>query len=137
MKIKLFLSISLAIMVLTSAVNAQNSFDAFWMKFKTAVKTADKTTVSKLSIFPLSMSYGISSIKQTSFLKRYNEIFNGEANAAKCFEKAKPEKIDAKNYEVYCPFKQTPDDWENTPIKYSFRLTKNGWKLRGLDNINE
>ncbi|MDQ3375100.1 MAG: hypothetical protein M3521_14590 [Acidobacteriota bacterium] len=47
------------------------------------------------------------------------------------------EKEDSKNYAVYCGFKETPNDTENTPIKYSFEFTKTGWKFAGLDNINE
>jgi len=70
-------------------------------------------------------------------LRRYNEIFKGEANAAQCFKSAKPDKQSARQYEIYCPFKETPDDWENAPIRFIFELTKSGWKFAGLDNINE
>ena len=38
---------------------------------------------------------------------------------------------------IYCPFKETPDDRENAPIRFEFELTKSGWKFAGLDNINE
>ena len=137
MKIKFLAAVFLSLAILTGSITAQNDFNTFWTKFKTAVKTSNKEAVVNLSIFPIDMPYGVSSVKKTSFLQRYNEIFNGEANAAKCFEKAKPAKVDAKNYEVYCPFKKTPNDWENTPIKYYFKLTKSGWKFAGLDNINE
>ncbi len=41
------------------------------------------------------------------------------------------------HYEIYCPFKDTPDDWENAPIRFIFELTKSGWKFAGLDNVNE
>lgn len=90
--------------------------------------------------FPMSMPYGVKAVKTKSdFVRRYNEIFNGEANAAQCFATAKPEKSSDRHgqYEVYCPFKKTPNDKENAPIRYIFELTKDGWKLTGLDNINE
>ena len=74
---------------------------------------------------------------KADFLRRYDEIFNGEANAAQCFAKAQLQKESAGRYEIYCPFKDTPDDWENAPIRFVFELTKSGWKFAGLDNINE
>ena len=40
-------------------------------------------------------------------------------------------------YEIYCPFKDTPNDRENAPIRFIFELTKSGWKFVGLDNVNE
>jgi hypothetical protein len=70
-------------------------------------------------------------------LRRYGKIFKGEANAAQCFANAKPEKESDRRYDVYCPFKETPNDWENAPIHFEFELTKSGWKFVGLDNINE
>ncbi|MEP6586102.1 MAG: hypothetical protein ABJB70_05195 [Candidatus Udaeobacter sp.] len=46
-------------------------------------------------------------------------------------------KQSARRYEGYCPFKDTPKNWENAPIRFLFELTKNGWKYAGLDNVNE
>ena len=88
--------------------------------------------------FPLSMPYSVKAVTTKSdFLRRYNEIFNGEANAAQCFGSAKPEKQSARRYEIFCPFKDTPDDKENAPVRFIFELTKSGWEFAGLDNINE
>jgi hypothetical protein len=70
-------------------------------------------------------------------LRRYNEISKSEANSALCFVSAKPEKQSAGPYEIYCRFEETPDDWENAPIRFIFELTKSGWKVAGLDNVNE
>jgi hypothetical protein len=70
-------------------------------------------------------------------LRRYSEIFKGEANAAQCFAKVEPQKESARRYEIYCPFKGTPNDMENAPIRFMFELTKGDWKFVGLDNINE
>ncbi len=84
------------------------------------------------------MQYRVKSVKtKAEFLKRYKEIFDGEADAAKCFVKAKLEKENSKRYGVFCGFKATPNDKENMPIEYIFELTKSGWKFVGLDNINE
>jgi len=116
----------------------QNEFPAFWKKFKSAVIAGDKATVVEMTKFPLSMPYGIKAVKnKQEFLRRYDEIFKGEANATQCFAKAEPRKESAQRYEIYCPFKETPNDWENAPIRFIFELTKSGWKFAGLDNINE
>jgi len=98
----------------------------------------DKATVAEMTKFPLSMPYLQKAVKnKDNFLRRYDEIFKGEANAAQCFKGAKPEKESAGRCGIYCPFKGTPDDWENAPIRFIFESTKSGWKFVGLDNINE
>jgi hypothetical protein len=117
---------------------AESDFSAFWQKFKSAVTAGDKAMVAEMTKFPLSMPYEVKAVKnKEGFLRRYNEIFKGEANAAQCFAKAESRKESAQRYEVYCPFKGTPNDWENAPIRFIFELTKGGWKFAGLDNINE
>lgn len=117
---------------------AESDFSAFWKKFKSAVIAGDKAGVVEMTKFPVSMSYGVKAVKnKESFLRRYDEIFKGEANAAQCFAKAEPRKESAQRYEIYCPFKETPNDMENAPIRFLFELTKGGWKFTGLDNINE
>ena len=117
---------------------AQTDFSAFWKKFKSAVIAGDKGVVVEMTKFPVSMPYSIKAVKnKEDFLRRYNEIFKGEANAAQCFTSGKPRKESTQRYEVYCPFKNTPNDWENAPIRFIFELTKTGWKFAGLDNVNE
>jgi len=128
------------LLVLLSFPNAfaESDFSAFWKKFKAAVIASDKAAVGEMTKFPLSMPYGVKAVKtKENFLHRYDEIFNGEASAAQCFGSAKPDKESAQRYQVYCPFKQTPDDRENAPIRFVFELTKGGWRFVGLDNINE
>jgi hypothetical protein len=116
---------------------AEADFSTFWKKFRSAVVAGDKTTVAEMTKFPLSMPYGVKPVKiKEDFLRRYDEIFNGEANAAQCFGSAKPQK-ESGRYEIYCPFKETPKDKENAPIRFVFELTKGSWKFAGLDNINE
>jgi len=111
------------------------STDDFWQSFKTAVSKHDVETIARLSKFPIEMSYGIPSIKTKAQLaKRYRQLFNEQTDAAKCFSKAKPE-MDAdnpKHFSVACP-----DAGGNEVVIYHFQQTRTGWKLTGLDNINE
>ncbi|TMI48637.1 hypothetical protein E6H20_09290 [Candidatus Bathyarchaeota archaeon] len=126
------------ILLFSSTAFAQSDFSAFWKTFKSTVIAGDKAKVAEMTKFPLSMPYGIKAVKnKDEFLRRYNEIFKGEANAAQCFGSAEPRKEYAKRYEIYCPFKETPEDRENAPIRFIFELTKSGWKFVGLDNVNE
>lgn len=123
---------------MSSNVFAQADFPAFWKKFKSAVTAGDRAAVVAMTKFPLSMPYLQKKVKdKADLLRRYDEVFNGEANAAQCFAKANPKKQSAKDYDIYCPFKATPKDLENTPIRYYFELTAAGWKFAGLDNVNE
>jgi hypothetical protein len=126
------------ILLFSSTAFAQSDFSTFWKKFRSAVIAGDKATVAEMTKFPLSMPYLVKAVKnKEDFLRRYNEIFKGEANAAQCFATGKPRKESAGHYEIYCPFKETPDDRENAPIRFEFELTKGAWKFVGLDNVNE
>jgi len=126
------------ILLLFPTAFAQTDFSTFWKKFRSAVIDGDKATVAEMTKFLLSMPYGVKAVKKNEdFLRRYNEIFKGEANAAQCFGSAEPQKESARRYAIYCPFKDTPEDKENAPIRFVFDLTKSGWKFAGLDNINE
>src|SRR6476469_1141051 len=117
---------------------AESDFSSFWKTFKAAVIAGNKATVAEMTKFPLSMPYEVKAVKnKEGFLRRYDEIFKGEANAAQCFKRAESQKESDRRYGIYCPFKDTPNDWENAPIRFIFELTKSGWKFVGLDNINE
>jgi hypothetical protein len=121
-----------------SSAFGESDFSTFWREFKSAVIAGDKATVAEMTKFPLSMPYGVKAVKnKEDLLRRYNEIFKGEANAAQCFGTAAPHKESDRHYEIYCPFKETPDDRENAPIRFMFELAKSGWKFAGLDNVNE
>ena len=77
----------------------------------------DKAMVSEMTNFPLSMPYLVKAVKnKEDFLRRYNEIFNGESNAAQCFASAEPRKESARRYEIYCPFKDTPRTGKTHPF---------------------
>ena len=137
MKMKSLLT-GIFILLLSSNAFAQADFPEFWKKFKSAVAAGDKAAVAAMTKFPLAMPYLQKKVKdKADLLRRYDEVFKGEANAAQCFARAEPKKDSAKGYEIYCPFKQTPNDRENTPIRYYFELTSTGWKFAGLDNVNE
>ena len=128
------------VLILLSFPNAfaESDFSTFLGKFKSAVIAGDKATVAEMTKFPLSMPYEVKTVKnKEGFLRRYDEIFKGEANAAQCFKSAESQKESDRRYGIYCPFKDTPNDWENAPIRFIFELTKSGWKFVGLDNINE
>jgi hypothetical protein len=121
-----------------SSAFAESDFSTFWREFKSAVVAGDKAKVAGMTKFPVSMPYLVKAVKnKEDFLRRYNEIFKGDANAAQCFASAEPRKESARRYEIYCPFKDTPKDWENAPFRFLFELTNTGWKFAGLDNINE
>jgi hypothetical protein len=129
---------AILILLLFPTAFAQTDFPAFWQKFKSAVIAGDKAMISDMTKFPLSMPYEVKAVKnKEAFLRRYSEIFKGEANAAQCFKSAEPAKDSDRRYGIYCPFKDTPNDWENAPIRFIFELTKSGWRFVGLDNINE
>ena len=88
-----------AILILSLLPQAfgQSDFPAFWKKFSSAVIAGDKASVADMTKFPLSMPYLVKAVKnKEDFLRRYNEIFEGKANAAKCFASAKPEKESAR-----------------------------------------
>ena len=126
------------ILLLFPTAFAETDFSAFWKKFKSAVIAGDKAAVAEMTKFPLSMPYEVKAVKnKENFLRRYDEIFKGEANAAQCFASAKPHKQSDRQYDVNCPFKESPNDREDVPIRFIFEQTKSGWKFAGLDNVNE
>lgn len=138
MKKRLTLFLILALSAFNTQISAQTNFNDFWTKFKSAVKAKDKNAVAALTKFPLSMPYGMGSIKsKTQLSSRFAKIFDGEADAAKCFSVEKPERETASRYTVSCGFKNDKGEAGGKPIVYSFERTKAGWKFVGLDNINE
>ncbi len=136
MKIKFVLA-TIVVFALFSTSFAQQNINSFWKNFKTAVVRGDKNAVAKMTKFPLSMPYGVKSVKsKADFIKRYDKIMNLEANAKRCFQAAKLEK-QGKYYFISCTFKQNVESSDDRPILYYFEKTKTGWKFTSLDNINE
>jgi hypothetical protein len=132
-----FLALIILALLFTAGASAQNdsSIDTFWAKFKTAVIKGDKESVAGMTQFPIAMPYGQAAVRtKAQLLKRYRQVFNSEANAAKCFAGAKPETDPArpKEFSIAC------DNGSGEKVViYAFALTKTGWKFKSLDNINE
>src|SRR5947207_10275744 len=62
---------------------AESDFSAFWKTFKSAVIAGDKAKVAEMTKFTLSIGYLEKPVKnKQQFLRRYDEIFKGEASAA-------------------------------------------------------
>ena len=118
------------------SLNSQNQErDGFWEKFRTAVIGKDKATVASLSQFPISMPYGMRTIRsKAELMKRYRDVFNHEGDAAICFRDAKPVTDPARPKEFTVGCKNAAGD---EVVIYSFVLTKLGWRFSSLDNINE
>jgi hypothetical protein len=121
--------------VRATVVRADPSIDSFWAKFKAAVIKGDKESIANMSQFPITMPYGIPSVKsRAQLLKRYREVFNRQADAAKCFGESSPE-VDAaikSRFTVGCK-----DAAGNEVVIYGFVRTRGVWKFKSLDNINE
>ena len=114
---------------------ADPSVEQFWNKFKTAVQKSDKTSVASMSQFPIGMPYGVAKIRtRTQLARRWRDLFNTQANAAKCFEDAKPlvDPAAPNRFTVGCK-----DEAGNEVVVYGFSRTRTGWRLTFLDNINE
>ena len=118
-----------------ATLQSNTSIENFWAQFKAAVIKSDRESVATMTQFPVSMPYGQAAVKtKAQFLKRYRQVFNSEANAAKCFADAKPETDPArpKEFTIGC------DNGSGQKVViYGFSLTKAGWKFKSLDNINE
>ena len=137
MKLTNLLAFCLGILIFSSSARAQSNFNSFWTNFKTAVVTNNKTADANLTKFPLSMPFGVKSVKtKADFIRRYDKIMNMEANASRCFQAGTPEK-EGNRYAISCTFKSEPESSDNRPIIYYFERTRTGWKFTGLDNINE
>ena len=119
---------------------ADASMNAFWDKFKAAVIKGDKEAVFAMSALPVEMEYVMPRIRtKAQFMKNYKHIFAGEANAAKCFQTAKPD-VDPANRKVFtvaCGFAEDNTGAAGEPLQYTFRLTRAGWRFVGYDNVNE
>ena len=127
----------LSVELLTETGTSENnpSVEQFWAKFKTAVQKGDKPSVASMSRFPIEMPYGVPKIRTRAQLaRRWRDLFIVQANAAKCFEEAKPvvDPASRNRFTVGCK-----DEAGNEVVVYGFLRTRNGWKLIFLDNINE
>jgi hypothetical protein len=119
----------------THPPQANSSIDRFWARFRIAVINGDKEGVARMTQFPVAMPYGVPVVRTSSqLLARYKQVFDGEADAAKCFTSATPQKDPRwpKEFTVGCD-----NGSGQEVIVYRFVLTKMGWRFKSLDNINE
>ena len=108
----------------------------FWDKFRDAVIKGNKTMVAAMSNFPISMPYGIASVRNKSqLIRRYRDVFNHDgSSASECFSTAKPVIDPARPNYFTVGCKNLAGD---EVIIYTFKRTPAGWKFLHLDNINE
>ena len=124
--------LSVDLLTETGTFQSVPSVEQFWAKFKAAVQKADKRSVASMSQFPIEMPYGVPKIRtRTQLARRWRDLFNVQADAAKCFEDAKPV-LEREGLSVGCK-----DAAGNEVVVYGFVSTKMGWRLKYLDNINE
>jgi hypothetical protein len=116
-------------------VQSDNSISSFWEKFRSAVVKGDKAAVAALSQFPISMPYGMATIKtRAQLIKRYRDVFNHETSAAKCFSTAQPITDPSRPKEFTVGCKNSAGD---EVIIYIFKRAGKAWTFTGLDNLNE
>ncbi len=111
------------------------SHEVFWQKFRQAVINTNKTAVADMSQFPISMPYGMATVRNRSqLLRRYRQVFNHDSSAAKCFVDALPtlDPVRPNEFTVGCK-----NSAGHEVVIYSFTRGRNGWKFTGLDNLNE
>ena len=110
--------------------------EQFWERFRDAVTKGNKTAVATMSKFPISMPYGMASVRNKSqLLRRYRDVFNHDgSSASECFKTAKPVIDPARPNDFTVGCKNLAGD---EVIIYTFRRTPVGWKFVNLDNINE
>ena len=126
---------AIAVCASPAAQQSDPSVEQFWDKFKAAVQKADKPSVASMSQFPIGMPYGVPKIRnRTQLARRWRDLFNVQANAAKCFADAKPvvDPATPNRFTVGCK-----DEAGNEVVVYGFLRGRAGWKLIYLDNINE
>ena len=115
---------------------SDSSIEQFWEKFRDAVIKGNKTAVGSLSKFPISMPYGMASVRnRIQLVRRYRDVFNHDgSSASECFTTAKPVSDPARPNEFTVGCKNTAG---HEVIIYTFLRTPAGWKFAHLDNINE
>lgn len=108
--------------------NVSPAMKLFWGKFQSAVAKNDKEAVAAMTKFPLSMPYGVRSIRtKAQLLKDYGKIFDAETK--KCFAAASPQVEDAKvkKFSINC----------GEAMMYWFEFSGGTYKFAAVDNVNE
>lgn len=114
----LLLPVLLLVLMIACVVPAfaDAGFDAFWLKFKTAVAKKDKTAVASMTKLPYLLDS--KKLNKEQFIAKYDLLF--PKVTAICFAKAKPT-ADQGNYFVFCGeqiycFNKEKDKWLFTEI---------------------
>ena len=117
-------------------VQNNTGIDEFWERFQSAVSAGNKPAVAALSKFPISMPYGMASVRnRAQLIRRYRDVFNHDgSSASECFKTAKPVVEPGRLNEFTVGCKNLAGD---EVIIYHFKRTSAGWKFTHLDNINE
>lgn len=138
--------VGLLVLMLAGSPSSGNGFqtvaprdagvEPFWEKFKDAVTKGNKTAIAAMSQFPISMPYGMASVRnRTQLIRRYRDVFNHDGSSASaCFSSAKPVIDPARPNYFTVGCKNLAGD---EVIIYHFKRTAAGWKFLHLDNINE
>jgi hypothetical protein len=110
------------------AAKTEGVADTFWAKFQAAVAKQDIEAVASSTKFPLSMPYGVRSIKSREELKRrFGRIFDPETR--KCFANTRPSFDDGRKdrFSISC----------GEAMMYWFELVKGQYRFSAVDNVNE
>jgi hypothetical protein len=102
--------------------------EVFWSKFQSAVAKNESEAVAEMTKFPLSMPYGVRSVRSKLELKkRYAKIFDAETH--KCFAAAKPQWEEGTNsrFSINC----------GEAMMYWFEKTNGRFLFAAVDNVNE
>jgi hypothetical protein len=144
--VKYSIVVALLVLMLVGPASIGNGFqtvnprdagvEQFWNKFRDAVTKGNKTAIATMSQFPISMPYGMASVRNRSqLIRRYRDVFNHDgSSASECFTTAKPVIDPARPSYFTVGCKNLAGD---EVIIYTFKRTAAGWKFLHLDNINE
>jgi hypothetical protein len=102
--------------------------DTFWAKFQAAVAKQDIEVVASSTKFPLTMPYGVRSIKTRDELKRrFVRIFDPATR--KCFATARPDFDEGRKgrFSINCV----------EAMMYWFELVNGQYRFSAVDNVNE
>jgi hypothetical protein len=124
-----FVSFIVALAAQKQASNtAHADAELFWSNFQSAVAKNDSDAVAEMTKYPLSMPYGVRSVKsKLEFKRRYTKIFDAETR--KCFSTAKPQWDEGNNskFSINC----------GEAMMYWFEKVSGRFLFAAVDNVNE
>lgn len=81
----------------TRTAKMDPEFNAFWIKFKTAVARNDKASVADMTRLPFMLDS--KDLDRAGFIKRYSSLFTPKMR--RCFARARPTR-DQDSMEIFC-----------------------------------